>query len=743
VYIIKYLKKQKENFVFSIILFFCIVFVFNKTLLNIDTLFGFSGDIISISTLIKSIIDNGWFLTNNYLGYPGSFQFHDYYLSQPMDFFIIWVLSIFSDNYAFIYNIYYMLTFFFVGIASFHVCFRHFNFSFYSSTVVSVLFAFLPYHFFRYAHLLLCNYMFIPFGVAVLFYLITFDNNVQFNRKIIQNNQFRFLIIFSVLSPLGNFYYVAFISILMFCFSAIVMFRTKSYKAIIVSFFSTIIMSISFILSLLPNILYVLINGSNQDSFSKTRNIIDLDLYSLRISQLLLPVDLHQFDFIHKMKTKFNAGLLNVNENATVSMGIIATIGFIMLLFLLFKNNKNKIQDFISIGNIISVLLFTMGGILSIVFFMFYYVTDIIFLRAFNRGSIIIAYFSLLGFAIVLECFFENIVRRKIFKTIIMLVFIIIGLFDQTPRLHWYQVSEQIKNTETKEIFEFINRIENQYNVYTLINVFQYPIQDFPGNMKYRNGRLGEYDLFKPYLYSKKINWSFGAMRGRSSFMWQESLVNKTLSQQIENIIYAGFNGIYLDSNGYDDAGKNIVKNLKDILLYDPIYSSTKRMVYFNLDSYIKQKYDKESNLFIKENQRIRNISANGLYSVNQEILHEDNIYFWKGWVRKNNLKQIGNKDAVLKINIIDKIDFETCVICIEYKSVFDREFEIFINGRSISRTVFKAKQDNIKVAIDNNIFENGINYITFKNIKNKTESLLSISKFEIKQYTKGVINEN
>src|SRR4028118_1814739 len=58
--------------------------------------FAYGGDTLAASVLVKSIIDNGWFLHNSYLGTPFALDWRDYPLTDSFNFFLIKILSIFS-----------------------------------------------------------------------------------------------------------------------------------------------------------------------------------------------------------------------------------------------------------------------------------------------------------------------------------------------------------------------------------------------------------------------------------------------------------------------------------------------------------------------------------------------------------------------------------------------------------------------------------------------------------------------
>ncbi len=88
--------------------------------------------------------------------------------------------------------------------------------------------------------------------------------------------------------------------------------------------------------------------------------------------------------------------------------------------------------------------------------------------------------------------------------------------------------------------------------------VFQMPIMDFPESP---DDGLPSYDHFRPYLYSKGLRYSFGAVKGRSE--WQDKVAGMNPRQQAAALENRGFSAIYLNRAGYRDKGEKLLGELK------------------------------------------------------------------------------------------------------------------------------------------------------------------------------------
>jgi phosphoglycerol transferase len=113
--------------------------------------------------------------------------------------------------------------------------------------------------------------------------------------------------------------------------------------------------------------------------------------------------------------------------------------------------------------------------------------------------------------------------------------------------------------------------------------VFQLPYVPFPENPNVN--KMSDYDLYRGYLHSKSLRWSYGAMKGRDSDAWQRSVASRPLGEFVGEISKAGFKGIYIDRFGYEDNGANIESELSHILKSKPIVSENGRLAFYELSS--------------------------------------------------------------------------------------------------------------------------------------------------------------
>src|SRR5262245_27835921 len=69
--------------------------------LNFHVPFYYYDDNLMDSMLVKSIIDTGWYIHNPFTGAPNGFNFADFSFPYHIQFLIIKLLTLFSNDYAF------------------------------------------------------------------------------------------------------------------------------------------------------------------------------------------------------------------------------------------------------------------------------------------------------------------------------------------------------------------------------------------------------------------------------------------------------------------------------------------------------------------------------------------------------------------------------------------------------------------------------------------------------------------
>ncbi len=167
--------------------------------------------------------------------------------------------------------------------------------------------------------------------------------------------------------------------------------------------------------------------------------------------------------------------------------------------------------------------------------------------------SICIAFLALAAVAIGLDELIALLRRRyrakaELGRLIVacLILFALISAYDQIP--DWtpdYRASADSFNSDA----DFVHAIESA--VPRGSRIFQLPYMPFPESTP--PGLMADYDLFRGYLHSSTLCWSYGAVRGRPGDIAYRDLAQLPPPQLVAALRSQNYSGIYLDRAGVTD----------------------------------------------------------------------------------------------------------------------------------------------------------------------------------------------
>ena len=89
--------------------------------------------------------------------------------------------------------------------------------------------------------------------------------------------------------------------------------------------------------------IYNILQGANQDAVSRA-GFIETEMYGLKLIMLFMPRNAHGIGIIQKAIDMYDSNTTYLNENVTEYLGIIAIIGFLILMFTLFMNRDSALK---------------------------------------------------------------------------------------------------------------------------------------------------------------------------------------------------------------------------------------------------------------------------------------------------------------------------------------------------------------------------------------------------------------
>lgn len=111
--------------------------------------------------------------------------------------------------------------------------------------------------------------------------------------------------------------------------------------------------------------------------------------------------------------------------------------------------------------------------------------------------------------------------------------------------------------------------------------VFQLPYVGFPESRPV--ARLPDYELFRPYLHTHTLRFSYGGLKGRARTEWYRDFASLSVPDLVPKLEQCGFSAIYLDRRGYEDNGRALLAELRAEGLPPPLISPTGNQVVVRL----------------------------------------------------------------------------------------------------------------------------------------------------------------
>jgi phosphoglycerol transferase len=526
---------------------------------------------------VKGMIDHGWYLHNPQVGAPWGLDMQDFPLAENLQFGVMKLLTWCWPDSAVVMNLYFLLTFPLTTLTTLFV-FRRFRLPLAPSLVGSLLFTFLPYHFYRGVwHLFLASYYLVPLMVMVILRLYqgwipldgpkmseSHDKPCRIGRRELIGS-----IVICLLVSSAGVYYAAFACFFLLVAGLGCTSWRKSVYPLGISGLLICVIVLGTLANLSPTIISDLQNGPNPEAV--VRSPSDTQLYSLDVAHMLLPIQDHRIRSLAKLAEP-------PETDYGTSLGLVAGAGFFLLVGRFFWTRASaswpRLLDHLSRLNVAALLLATKWG-----FGFFFSLALTSWIRCYYRICVYIAFFSI--FAVVLywtrlaDHFHPWKKGKLVFGGSLMLI-LAIGILDQTSR-HFvpeYSIWRARYGADAK----FVQEIE------ALVPggaIFQLPYDEFP------EGQVDSNDALRGYLHSRTLSWSFGSMKGRIGDAWTRQISTQPPEKLVDSLALAGFQGIWLDRRAANN--DSLESKLCHLLVASPLVSSDGRFSFFDLTQYIQR----------------------------------------------------------------------------------------------------------------------------------------------------------
>lgn len=541
--------------------------------------FGAANDASFFLAAVKNVVEHGWFTHNPDLAAPFGQSNLDFAASfgDTAHYALIRALAIVFHDPVVVFNAFFLLCFPLAAVTAYLVL-RDLGAAAPVALVMGVLFAFLPYHVFRHQnHIFLAAYYAVPLGVWLVVALAEGRTLLDRRRR---RRTATTLAVCAVVASASN-YYAVFTMLALVLVVSLAALAWRSRWMAIQGLLVLAAIGAVFALCHAPPVVYAMEHGRNEAVAQRSAG--ESELFGLKLTQMVIPRPNHRVGFLARRGELYAAGNPLRSEGFSPSLGIVATLGLAgALLVLLTTGLGSRTVSLrrrrVSLAGAVALACFfvgTVGGISALVAFE---ITPQV--RGWNRISLFIAFASLLAVALALTALGERLRARGrppwVFGALVATV-AVLGILDQTTAHDEPAYASNRLSWRAEDAF--VRGMEDRLPPGTA--VLQLPYVPYPESGPV-NGML-DYDLFKGYLHSTHLRWSYGATKGRPAD-WQDDAQGLAPQELAVASTMAGFGAVYVDRAGFADNGAAVVDALTKLTGGGPAGASADgRLQFFDL----------------------------------------------------------------------------------------------------------------------------------------------------------------
>jgi hypothetical protein len=539
--------------------------------------------------LVKGIIEHGWYLTNSSLGAPFGQQLYDFPQgADNLSLVLIRGLALVSSDPGLVLNLFFLVTFALVSLSA-HLVLRRLGLTAPVAGVAAVLFSLLPYHFFRgESQLLLSAYYAVP--LSCLLFIELLDSSPLFAGR-------RSLLTLTLCVVIGsaNAYYATF-ALILIAGATIVAAAMRRWHTLRDGVLIIALVVAALVVNLAPTLVYQARHRSDP-AVARTATADQRSPYALdlRVTNLVVPVPDNRIAPLRHLAASYDRAVAPAYcETCYASIGAVGTVGLgwltICALAALAGGGgwfaARRLFGYAGVGVVIAAAAGTVGGLSSAFELL---VTPEI--RAWNRISVFIAFFSLLAVALLLDALTRRLRAGRAgpaLAGLLLAAVLAFGVFEQTTAQDVPAYAADARQWRSDAVF--VQQIEARMPAGA--SIFQLPYVPFPEG--YPNTPIGgsvatyatKYEPLRGYLHSATLRWSYGAMKGRPAD-WSAELAAQPLSYLLAAVSAAGFDGVWLDPAGFEPTGATRIEaGLRSELGVAPLLSPDRDLWFFDLRPY-------------------------------------------------------------------------------------------------------------------------------------------------------------
>jgi phosphoglycerol transferase len=277
--------------------------------------------------------------------------------------------------------------------------------------------------------------------------------------------------------------------------------------------------------------------GSNSEIVD--RGLRNIEYYSLKLSDLVLPVDGHRIDALAGLRDEsLNVALVGERAEA---VGLVGLVGLVLLATVaavrLVRGRAGGRHGTLALIAGAAFAMGTVGGGATVLG-----VFGLTFLRAWSRVSVVVAFCALVAVGICLDRLRSRAGSRG--APVLVGMVLVIGVLDTNPGFPLVDFDHTAGAWASDRLV--VEQVEELFGEGA--QMFQLPVISFPEHPPVHG--MVDYDHLRGYLHSDTLGWSYGGVKGRASD-WQQRLAGFQPDEMATALAGAGFDAIWVDRLGF------------------------------------------------------------------------------------------------------------------------------------------------------------------------------------------------
>ncbi|MCU1358488.1 MAG: hypothetical protein JWM89_3906 [Acidimicrobiales bacterium] len=559
--------------------------------------FDTRSDATLISAMVKTIQERGWYLSQPRLGAPFGQQFYDFpHGGETFQLFAMKILVMITGDWGLAINLYFFLGFGVLAVVTF-VVLRLLRFGPVVAGVGALVYTFMPYHFTHgEMHLWRSTYYSAPLACLLLVWATAWRERflVASDKKgkgSIQGNlrwpRVGAAVALAVVIAGTETMTTGFTMCLLGSGALVAAIRWREPMRVVGAVLLIAVMGATFGILSYPTLNYYRVYGTNDQA--ARRLVTESELYSLKITRLVTPQGGHRSPTLSKLGARAQ-DKSPVRSEGGQALGILGTAGFLGALYAALAGRRRRrdgpelrpywdrdvLREEAGTLTVLALLFGSVGGISVLLA-----LAGFAQIRVWDRIMLIIAFFATVVVCLWAERFVAWVrgrhARSRPILVAVALAVLAFGLWDGIPPVRKPYAEIEAQHASDRS---FVGQIEKVMPDGTAI--FQLPVLPFPEEQP--PGRMTDYDPLRGYLADDgSLRWSYGSIKGRPAADWQVYLRDHVGPiGALPALLGLGFRGIWVDTYGYTDGGREI-RDLQKSIGVEPLRSPDGRFLFFDL----------------------------------------------------------------------------------------------------------------------------------------------------------------